>query len=105
MQRDRGKCFIQVGCDRPNEGHAQARRELQQSHLAARRTGDKRSKIGCAIIPAGQGCAPRKGVPAPPPPPPLLKAPIGRYWGPPRSLPPLIPGSFYSTLHAFSSLL
>jgi hypothetical protein len=40
------------GCGRPHEGHAQAWRELQPSHLAARRTGDKRPKISRTTIPA-----------------------------------------------------
>jgi hypothetical protein len=35
------------GCDRPHEGDAQAWRELQRSHLAARRIEDKRPKITC----------------------------------------------------------
>ena len=36
MQRDRGKCFVQVegAVVEPNEGHAQVRRELQRSHPA-----------------------------------------------------------------------
>jgi hypothetical protein len=50
MQRDRGQCFIQV--EAAVVDRMQAWRELQPSHLAARRTGDKRSKIGCATIPA-----------------------------------------------------
>ena len=42
------------GRGRPHEGHARAGREPQPGHLAARRTGDKRSKIGCAAIPVSQ---------------------------------------------------
>jgi hypothetical protein len=41
MQRDRGQCFIRVeaGVVKPHEGHAQARRDLQPSHPAARQIG------------------------------------------------------------------
>ena len=61
MQRDRGQCFSgRGGGDRPHEGHAQAWRELQRNHLAARRIKDKRRKCavriaGCAVLPARAG--------------------------------------------------
>ena len=42
------------GGGRPHEGPAQARRELQRSHLEARRIENKRPKKSCASRPAAQ---------------------------------------------------
>jgi hypothetical protein len=58
MQRDRCQWLhpSRGGGGRPHEAHSQAWRELQRSHLAARRIEDKRLKMSCATGPAVQFC-------------------------------------------------